>query len=446
MLTTILFAFAGGLLTVISPCVLPVVPLLVGSTVGPNGAPGGAGRRVTGLILGFGGAFLVTTVLLASTLAAAGVTTAQLRVASAVLLVAFGATLFIPALGRVVERRSAWIARTTTRIAGTPLRQAANDATPANDPGASSGLAGGLALGALIGLIWSPCVGPIMAAVIATAVTQGPSPDLLVVTLAYVTGAAIPLAAIAFGGRRAVARLGSGLARERLVRTFGAITVAAGLLVATGLDLPLQTRIAGLLPDGWATIDGVAPAAAVEPVPSAAAPVPEPLLNVDGSPLPSPLADSLPASVALDDLGPAPELKGITAWINAEPQTLASLRGKVVIVHFWTFGCINCVHVQPYVKDWAERYADAGLVVLGVHTPELSYERDLDNVRDAVDRQGVRFPVAFDPEFASWRAYGNQYWPGFFFIDRQGQIRRADAGEGSYDIREQVIRELLAGA
>lgn len=298
MLETVLFALAGGLLTVISPCVLPVVPLLVGSSVSPDGSPGGAGRRVTGLIVGFGGAFLVTTVLLASTLAAAGVTTAQLRVASALLLVAFGATLFIPALARTVERRAAWIARTTSRLAAGGGR-----------PGANTGLAGGLALGALIGLIWSPCVGPIMAAVIATAVTQGPSVDLLVVTLAYVTGAAIPLAAIAFGGRRAVARLGSGLARERLVRTFGAITVAAGLLVATGLDLPLQTRIAGLLPAGWATIDGAAPAAAVDPVPSGAVTVPEPLLDTDGRPLPKPLADSLPASVALEDLGPAPELR-----------------------------------------------------------------------------------------------------------------------------------------
>jgi cytochrome c biogenesis protein CcdA/thiol-disulfide isomerase/thioredoxin len=401
---------------------------------------------VTGLILGFGGAFLVTTVLLASTLAAAGVTTAQLRVVSALLLVAFGATLLIPALGRAVERRTTWVARATSRYAGAAGRPEAPGAADGGDPVPSPGLAGGLALGALIGLIWSPCVGPIMAAVIATAVTQGPSPGLLVVTLAYVTGAAIPLAVIAFGGRRAVARLGSGLARERLVRTFGAITVAAGLLVATGLDLPLQTRIAGLLPAGWATIDGAAPAAIGDPVPSGAATVPEPLLNQDGRPLPSPLADSLPASVTLDDLGPAPELKGITAWINAEPQTLASLKGKVVIVHFWTFGCINCIHVLPYVKDWSERYADAGLVVLGVHTPELSYERDLDNVRDAVDRQGVRFPVAVDPDFASWRAYGNRYWPGFFFIDRGGKIRRADAGEGSYDVREQVIRELLAGA
>ena len=446
MLTTTLFALAGGLLTVISPCVLPVVPLLVGSTVGPNGAPGGAGRRVTGVILGFGGAFLVTTVLLASTLAAAGVTTAQLRVVSALLLVAFGATLFIPALGRAVERRATWVARSTSRFGGGAVRSGAPGAVGGDDRGANTGLAGGLALGALIGLIWSPCVGPIMAAVIATAVTLGPSPDLLLVTLAYVTGAAIPLAAIALAGRRAVARLGSGLARERLVRTFGAVTVAAGLLVATGLDIPLQTRIAGLLPDGWATVDAAEPAAAVEALSSAAAPVPEPLNDADGRPLPIPLADSLPASVTLEDLGPAPELEGITAWINAEPQTLASLRGKVVIVHFWTFGCINCVHVQPYVKDWSDRYADAGLVVLGVHTPELSYERDLDNVRDAVDRQGVRFPVAFDPEFASWRAYGNRYWPGFFFIDREGQIRRADAGEGSYDIREQVIRELLAGA
>jgi cytochrome c biogenesis protein CcdA/thiol-disulfide isomerase/thioredoxin len=446
MLTTILFALAGGLLTVLSPCVLPVVPLLVGSSVDPDGSRGGAGRRVAGLILGFGGAFLVTTVVLASTLAAAGVTTAQLRVVSALLLVAFGATLLVPALGRAVERRAAWIARTTSRDGGASMRAGTLAAGGAAFGTGGGGLAGGLALGVLIGLIWSPCVGPIMAAVIATAVTQGPSPDLVIVTLAYVTGAAIPLAAIAFGGRRAVARLGSGLARERLVRTFGAITVAAGLLVATGLDIPLQARIAGLFPAGWATVDAAQPAAAIKPPPSTAATVPEPLLNADGRPLPRPLADALPASVALEDLGPAPELTGITAWINAEPQTLASLRGKVVIVHFWTFGCINCVHVQPYVKDWADRYADAGLVVLGVHTPELSYERDLDNVRDAVDRQGVRFPVAFDPEFASWRAYGNQYWPGFFFIDREGQIRRADAGEGSYDIREQVIRELLAGA
>jgi len=160
--------------------------------------------------------------------------------------------------------------------------------------------------------------------------------------------------------------------------------------------------------------------------------------------LPAPIGGSLPASVALEDLGPAPELTGIDAWINSDPLTLASLRGKVVLVEFWTFGCINCQHVQPYVKAWFDRYAAAGLVVVGVHTPELSFERDLGNVRDAVAKADIRFPVAFDPAFATWDAYRNSYWPAFFFVDRSGRIRHTHVGEGDYDGSEQVIRELLS--
>ena len=153
-----------------------------------------------------------------------------------------------------------------------------------------------------------------------------------------------------------------------------------------------------------------------------------------------------PAGIELDDLGPAPELTGITAWINSEPLTMAGLRGRVVLVEFWTFGCINCIHVQPYVKAWSDRYAADGLVVVGVHTPELSYERDLDNVRAAVASSDVRFPVAFDPGFATWNAYRNAYWPAFYFVDRSGRIRHTHFGEGDYDGSEQVIRQLLAEA
>ena len=137
-------------------------------------------------------------------------------------------------------------------------------------------------------------------------------------------------------------------------------------------------------------------------------------------------------------------MTGITAWINSQPLSIASLRGQVVLVHFWTFGCINCIHVQPYVKAWYDRYAAAGLVVVGVHTPELSFERDLDNVRAAVADDGVTFPVAFDPSFATWRAYGNHYWPAFYFVDRTGRIRHVHAGEGDYEGSEAVLRELLA--
>src|SRR4029077_8539129 len=160
----------------------------------------------------------------------------------------------------------------------------------------------------------------------------------------------------------------------------------------------------------------------------------------DRAGLPDPVAMSLPSDVALEDLGPAPELTGIDAWINTDPLTIGSLRGKVVLVEFWTFGCINCIHVQPYVKAWYDRYAAAGLVVVGVHTPELSFERDLANVRDAVTKADIRFPVAFDPAFATWNAYRNGYWPAFYFIDRAGRIRHMHIGEGDYDSSEQVIR------
>ena len=150
------------------------------------------------------------------------------------------------------------------------------------------------------------------------------------------------------------------------------------------------------------------------------------------------------ARTTLPDLGAAPELRGITEWINSPPLTLKALRGSVVLVHFWTFDCINCQNVQPYVKDWYARYRDQGFTIIGVHTPELDVERHIVNVRDAVTRKGVTFPVAFDPSFATWNAYGNHYWPAFYFVDKRGRVRHAHFGEGEYERSEQVIRDLCA--
>ena len=150
------------------------------------------------------------------------------------------------------------------------------------------------------------------------------------------------------------------------------------------------------------------------------------------------------AKPALPDLGAAPELRGITEWINSPPLTLKELRGSVVLVHFWTFDCINCQNVQPYVKEWYAKYREQGFTVIGVHTPELDIERDIANVRDAVTRKGVAFPVAFDPSYATWNAYGNHYWPAFYFIDKRGRVRHAHFGEGEYERSESVIRELIA--
>jgi thiol-disulfide isomerase/thioredoxin len=225
-------------------------------------------------------------------------------------------------------------------------------------------------------------------------------------------------------------------------------------LVVTGLDLSVETAIAGVLPAGW-----TGALVAVEQQPLVKQELGMPVTNPPGavrtsgstgeagapgsSGLPAAISSSLPTGPALDDLGPAPEFAGITAWINANPLTIASLRGRVVLVEFWTFGCVNCQHVEPYVKAWYERYAASGFVVIGVHTPELSFERDLGNVRNAVASAGLSYPVAFDPTYATWNAYHNGYWPAFYFIDRAGRIRHTHVGEGDYAGSEQVIRQLL---
>ena len=418
----IAFAFLAGLLTILAPCTLPVIPLVLG------GAAGGGRRRVAGIFLGFGLSFVAVTIVFAAVLAAAGLTTDRLRIAAAALLGIVGLSLAWPRLGRRVERLLAPAQNlASARIA--PVGDAGMGS--AREPGRfhrPGDLAGGAMLGAGIGLIWAPCVGPIMAAVIASAVVGGPTPFALAIAGAYVIGATIPLAAIARWGHRATRAVDPRRA-ERLRRGFGIAMTLTSVVVLSGLDVPLQARLsAGLPAELGSALFSIEQQPAVQENLSVLRP--------------SAVAGS--GTVPLEDLGPAPELAGITTWINSQPLTLAQLRGKVVLIHFWTFGCINCIHVQPYVKAWSERYGRDGFVVIGVHTPELSFERDIGNVRAAVARADVRFPVAFDPAYATWNVYRNSYWPAFYFIDKAGRIRHVHFGEGDYDGSEAVIRELLA--
>jgi len=436
MALVLVFAFVAGILTILAPCALPVIPLALAA-----GSTGGR-RRVTGLILGFGVTVVGATVLFAAALAAVGLTTDGLRIVSVVVLVIAGLSLAVPRAEAILDRRLGPVTALGVRFAGNQRE---------------SGFGGGIVLGAAIGLLWAPCVGPIMAGVIAAAAVNGPSFDAVAIATAYVVGAAVPIALIAGWGRRASEAMRSLTARLRLRRGFGVAMLVTALLVGTGLDRRVQDAVADALPAGWA---GALIAIEQEPAiqeeidmlrtdrtGAAGSQAPGAVGGATGggtANLPLPIADSLPTSVALENLGPAPDFTGITAWINSAPLSVADMRGKVVLVEFWTFGCINCIHVAPYVKAWEARYADAGLAVVGIHTPELSFEREIANVRDAVTKAGIRYPVAFDPSFGTWNAYRNRYWPAFYFIDRDGIIRHVHFGEGDYDGSEQVIRQLLA--
>lgn len=428
MLLLVAAALVAGVLTILSPCVLPVVPIALGGGLG-------SGRwRPAGIVIGLAGSFTALSVLLASVLAAVGVTSGALRTVVVLALAFLALTMLVPRLDRAWARALAPVARGGGRL-----------------PAATrSGFGGGLALGAALGLVWAPCAGPLMASVIALAASQGPSPAAALVALAYTIGAALPIAGIAAWGRAVTARARRASRGDRPRRVFGGIMLAACLVVLVGLDVPLEQAVARALPTGWtAAIQIVERTPYVEQAlgrsvgtteASADSVAPGP----DDPQLPAPVATDLPARVTLVDDGPAPELRGITAWINSQPLSLAALRGKVVLVHFWTFACVNCRNVQPYVKAWFARYREDGFVVLSVHSPELSFERDLGNVRDAVQAEQVAYPVAFDPDFATWNAYHNAYWPAFYWVDRSGRIRYEHFGEGDYAGQEAVLRALLS--
>ncbi len=453
MLLTI-FAFLSGLATVVSPCVLPVLPMVLSTSVG-------AGRlRPLGVVLGLTGSFTIATLAGAAAAQALALPTVWLRTFAIVALGLFGLSMLIPAWGRAMQRALSPLAR----IAGGPTQRA--------------GFGGGLLMGAGLGLLWAPCVGPIMGSVIALAVTQGVSSNIVTITLAYAIGAGVPLLFIGYGAQRILTSVKTlGPRSEIIRRAFGGLTVLACLALLFGFE----SRIQDLLPTSWsAALTGFERQETVQKEignlqlkattssdlaaantstnqatnnnqtqDKVAAPA-QPTIEAPVQPTPVP-PTSVPTAkpapgIKLNDLGPAPELTGLTEWINSKPLTLKSLRGKVVIVDFWTFDCYNCRNTQPHVRALYDKYKGQGLEILGIHTPELSVERVPENVRAATKEQRIIWPVALDPNYKTWSAFNNQYWPAFYFIDANGHIRYTHFGEGNYEYNEKVVQQLLSEA
>lgn len=396
-----LIAFLGGLLTVLSPCILPVVPFLFA----------GIDRTRSSILLTLGG--MVLTFALVSSLAVVSsewVIQANNTGRHVALVV-----MALFALSLISARISGWLAK--------PFVLLGNRLDPQTRK--MSGPLGSLMIGVATGLLWAPCAGPILGVILTGAMLQGANAQTSLLLVAYGLGSALSLGTLIFAGRGLVNRLKASIpVTGWLRRVTGFAVLAAALMISTGAD---KTLLAGASSEGVSVLEkGV-----LQSVPKVV----------------EYLVSKAKAEPTLDNAqGSMPSLSGAVEWLNSPALTSESLRGKVVLVDFWTYDCINCQHTLPYVKDWAQKYEKDGLVVIGVHTPEYGFERIISNVRDEVKKLGITYPVAIDNNYAIWRNFDNQYWPAHYLIDAKGQVRFTHFGEGRYETQEKMIQQLLQEA
>jgi cytochrome c biogenesis protein CcdA/thiol-disulfide isomerase/thioredoxin len=414
-----ILVFLGGMLTILSPCILPVLPFVFARAEQPflrSGLP---------LLLG-----MALTFAAVATLAAVGGSWAVHinqygRGIALVLLAAFAVTL--------LSRHAAdWLARPFVALGNRLTKQ-----DPASN--SSAGSAHSLLLGVATGLLWAPCAGPILGLVLTGAALSGPNVHTTLLLFAYAAGSATSLAIALLAGGRIFAAMKRSLgAGEWVRRALGVAVLIAVAAIAFGWDSGVLTRLS-LASTGTLEQSLITKIAPPNPIADA---VKVKAGSFETGSRVSSVADAAPSQLPIE--GQLPSLAGATAWLNSPPLTQDSLRGKVVVVDFWTYSCINCLRSLPFVKAWYTKYKDFGLVVIGVHAPEFAFEKDFDNVRHAVHDLGITYPVALDNNYAIWRGFDNQYWPAHYFIDAQGRIRAHHFGEGEYDKSEEIIRQLLA--
>ncbi|AXF25899.1 cytochrome C biogenesis protein [Burkholderia pyrrocinia] len=435
----IVLAYLGGVLTILSPCILPVLPFVFARADQPfvrSGLPLLAGMALT---------FAVVATLAA----VGGGWVAQANQAgrwiAIVLLAVFGLTLLMPRFAEHLTR---------------PLVAAGNRLTGfAQRDGRPAGPASSLLLGVATGLLWAPCAGPILGLVLTGAALRGASVGTTLLLVAYAAGAATSLGvALVIGGKVFAAMKRSLGAGEWIKRGIGAALLAGVGAIALGLDTGALAQLSTVTTGGLETklVDRLggrsngAPAATASTGNAAGNATGGAMMAATadvGAPAGSAMmraADATPAALPVE--GTLPSLDGAVQWLNSPPLTAAGLRGKVVLVDFWTYSCINCLRTLPYTNAWARKYAPYGLVVIGVHAPEFAFERDIGNVKKAVHDLGIDYPVAIDNGYSIWRAFGNEYWPAHYFIDAQGRIRHHHFGEGEYAQSERAIQSLLAEA
>jgi cytochrome c biogenesis protein CcdA/thiol-disulfide isomerase/thioredoxin len=418
LILLILFALLAGAGTALSPCVLPVLPAVLSA-----GVTGGR-RRPLGVATGLALSFTFATVGLVYLIDALGLPDDFARKLAIVVLFGFGLMLLLPPLSDRVEAFA-------SRFTGGPK-------------GAGrEGFGGGLLLGASLGFVYFPCAGPILSAVIVVSSSQAFTLDKLIVAFAYSIGSAGVIYAILLLGRRLTDRLGP--IKGRVNQAMGLVMIAVALLLVTNTDISFENWLARNAP-GFV----FNPTKAIETSGAVAGD----LSSIRGGHgigsrpgIAEASAGRTGPRSTLPVLGPAADFTNTQRWFNTpggRPLSIHGLRGKVVLVDFWTYTCINCIRTLPYVEAWYRRYHRDGLEVVGVHTPEFPFEKEAGNVQQAIKTDGISYPVVQDNDYGTWSAYGNQYWPADYLIDAQGRVRDVHFGEGDYGKTEQAIRSLLA--
>ncbi|MBI2594068.1 cytochrome c biogenesis protein DipZ [Candidatus Daviesbacteria bacterium] len=414
MILLIIFAFLAGIVTILSPCILPILPIILSSSIGTQQI---GKARPLGVIVGFVLSFTIFTLFLSSIVRIFGIPAESLRVFSVVVIALFGLSMLIP-------KFQIWMEILFSKLSQF-LPQSQNQ----------TGFGGGIIMGLSLGLLWTPCVGPILASVISLAITGSVNLDAFFITLAYAIGTAIPMFFIMIAGQTALKKTPWLLANSgQIQKAFGVLMILTAIAIFFNFDRKFQTFILDTFPNYGVGLTKF------EDIPL----IQNALKNLSGG------------EVKKEDLGKpmfdltqpkgnlAPELIPSGEWFNSQPLKLSDLRGKVVLIDFWTYSCINCQRTFPYLKSWWDKYQNKGLVIIGVHSPEFEFEKNPENVKKAIADFGLTYPIVQDNDFSTWRAYKNRFWPAKYFIDKEGNIRYTHFGEGAYDESEKVIQELLS--
>jgi len=409
MILLIIFAFLAGFVTILSPCILPILPIVL------SGSLSGGKKRPLGVVTGFIGSFTFFTLFLSAIVRNTGLPADFMRNLAIVMVFIFGIFLVAPQAQIIFEKL----------VSKLSSLQKTNTNT-------SSGFIGGIIVGLSLGLVWAPCVGPILASIITLSITAQVSLSAVLITMAYSLGTAIPMLVITYSGRKIFDKIPWLLEHTtQIQQMFGVLMIFTSIGLFMNIDTKFQKYILEQFPQYGAGLTQFEDK-------------PEIQKQIDSLLYPDQNENKTESKSLLNSNTKAPGFQGEDTWINSEPLTLETdLKGQVILIDFWTYTCINCVRTLPYLRDWYSKYNEKGFEIIGVHSPEFEFEKVYDNVLNASKEYQLNYPIVLDNNFNIWKAYSNKYWPAHYLIDKNGEIRYTHFGEGNYVETENAIRELL---